>query len=196
MWMFLLLLAAAPFWQEKPIAEWNDIQLAEFLNDSPWAHAATGAGKIPGPPVQTYLARGHLADRAVAERVRRVALRRKQTGEDALAEEYRLWFEDNRTAQVIVAIRAGNLLAFSEEAEIRRMQDNSAMRSGKVKVKMSGYFPPTANDPYLRMAFPREIISPGEKFLDFDLYLPGVAGPFRTVQFVVQDLIVDGKADY
>ena len=195
MWMFLLLLAAAPFWQEKPIAEWNDIQLAEFLNDSPWAHAATGAGKIPGPPVQTYLASGHLAEQAVTERARRVALRRKQT-EDALAEEYRLWFEDNRTTQVIVAIRAGNLLGFSEEGEIRRMQDSSAMRSGKVKVKMSSYFPPTANDPYLRMAFPREIISSGEKFLDFELYLPGIAGPFRTVQFVVQDLMVDGKADY
>jgi hypothetical protein len=35
MWMLLLLLAATPFWQEKPPAEWNDLQIAQFLNDSP-----------------------------------------------------------------------------------------------------------------------------------------------------------------
>ncbi len=196
MWMLLLWLAVAPFWQEKPVAEWNDIQLAQFLNDSPWAHAATGTGKVQGPPVQTYLASGHLVEQALTERNRRAALRRKQAAEDTLAEEYRAWFEDNRASQVILAIRAGNLLGFSEEAEIRHMQETSAMRSGKVKVKMSGYFPPTDNDPYVRMAFPREIVAPGEKFLDFDLYLPGIAGPFRAVEFAVQDLIVDGKPDY
>ena len=194
--MLLLWLAVAPFWQEKPVAEWNDIQLAEFLNDSPWAHAAASAGTVQGPPVQTYLASGHLAEQAITERNRRAALRRKQTTEDALAEEYRAWFEDNRGSQVIVAIRVGTPTGFSEESEIRHMQENSAMRSGKTKVKMSSYFPPTANDPYVRMAFPREIVAPGEKFLNFDLYLPGIAGPFRTVEFVVQDLVVDGKADY
>jgi len=199
MWMFLLWLAVAPFWQEKPVAEWNDIQLAQFLSDSPWAHAATGAGKVPGPPVQTYLASGHLVEQAVTERARRVALRRKQTTEDALAEEYHAWFEDNRASQVILAIRVGNPTGFSEEGEIRHMQENSAMRFGRVKVKMSSYFPPTANDPYVRMAFPRDILvqsAQPEKFLDFDLYLPGIASPFRTVEFAVQDLIVDGKADY
>ena len=73
------------------------------------------------------------------------------------------------------------------------------MRSGRVKVKMSSYFPPTTNDPYLRLAFPREIVvqaAQPEKFLDFDLYLPGIAGPFRTVEFVTHDLEIDGKADY
>ena len=194
--MFLVLLAATPFWQEQPVAEWNDIQLAQFLNDSPWAHPATTTGKVQGPPLQTYLASGHLAEQAVTERARRVALRRKQTPEDALAEEYHAWFEDNRGSQVILAIRVGTPTGFSEEAEIRRMQDNSAMRSGKVKVKMSSYFPPTANDPYVRMAFPREIITAGEKFLNFELYLPGIAGAFRTVEFTVQDVSVDGKADY
>jgi hypothetical protein len=196
MWMFLLLLVAAPFWQEQPVAQWNDIQLAQFVNDSPWAHAATGSGKVQGPAVQTYLATGHLVEQAVAERARRAALRRKSTEEDALAEEYRAWFEDNRASQVILAIRVGNPPGFSEEAEIRKMQENSAMRSGKGKVKMSSYFPPTANDPYVHMAFPREMVSEGEKFLDFELYLPGISGPFRTVEFVIQDLKVDGKEDY
>lgn len=195
MWMFLLLLAAAPFWQEKPVAAWNDIQLAQFLNDSPWAHAAVTAGRVQGPPVQAYLASGHLVEQAVDESARRRALRRKQAPEDALAEEYHAWFEDNRASQVILAIRVGTPLAFSEENEMRRMQDASAMRYGHVKVKMSSYFPPTANDPYLRMAFSRDILtqaSAPEKFLDFDLYLPGVGGAFRTVQFAMEDL----KGDY
>jgi hypothetical protein len=45
------------------------------------------------------------------------------------------------------------------------------------------------------MAFPREILtqaSTAEKFLDFDLYLPGVSGVFRTTQFAMEDL----KGDY
>ena len=59
------------------------------------------------------------------------------------------------------------------------------MRYGRVKVKMSSYFPPTENHPYVSMAFPREILTQAtapEKFLDFELYLPGVAPPFRTAQ--------------
>ena len=78
--MFLLLLAAAPFWQEKPVAEWNDIQLAQFLNDSPWAHAAAGATKVQALPVQAYLASGHLVEQAVDERARRAALAQTHRG--------------------------------------------------------------------------------------------------------------------
>ena len=70
------------------------------------------------------------------------------------------------------------------------------MRSGNVKVKMSGYFPPNPNDPFVRFAFPRSIIQASEKVLGFDLYLPGITTPFRTVEFVVADLIADGKPDY
>ncbi len=197
MWILLLVLAMAPFWQETPVAEWNDVQLAQFLNDSPWAHAALSAGNVKGPLVQTYLASGHLAEQAVTERNRRAALRRKQAPEDALAEEYRAWFEDNRTTNVILAVRVGDLTAFSAEGEIRHMQETSAMRSGKTRVKISSYFPPTEHDPYLRLAFPREIVVPGEKFLDFELYLPGVGSAFRTVEYSIRDLTsADGKSDY
>jgi hypothetical protein len=196
MWMFLLLFAAAPFWQEKAPAEWSDIQIAQFLNDSPWAHAAKGAaGKLQGAPVPAYLASSKLAEQVEKERNRRAALRRKQA-EGPLAEEYRFWFEDNRAEHVILAVRVGTPTGFSEEGEIRRMQEESAMRSGNVKVKMSGYFPPNANDPYVRFAFPRNIIQASQKYLGFDLYLPGITTPFRTVEFAVDDLLVDGKPDY
>ena len=195
MWMLLLFLAAVPFWQEKAPSEWSDIQIAQFLNDSPWAHATKASGKVVGPPLQTYLASSRMAQQAEQERNRRAALRRK-TEESPLAEEYRFWFEDNREEQVILAVRVGNPIAFSEQGEIRRMQDDSGMHSGNIKVKMSSYFPPSATDPYVHFAFPRNIIQPSEKYLEFDLYLPGVVSPFRTVQFTVADLAVDGKPDY
>ncbi|HEV2201231.1 MAG TPA: hypothetical protein VGR73_15545 [Bryobacteraceae bacterium] len=196
MWIFLLWLAAAPFWQEKPPAEWNDIQLAQFLNDSPWAHAAVGTGKVQGPPVQTYLVSARPMEQAERERNRRVALRRKPGSEDVLGEEYRAWFEDNRAGQVMLAVRVGTPPAFSDESEIRKMQENCALRSGRVRVKMSSYFPPSMNDPYLHLAFPRNAVVESEKYLDFELYLPGISGPFRAVEFVLHDLAVDGRLEY
>lgn len=196
MWMLLVWLAVAPFWQEKQPAEWSDIQLAQFLYDSPWAHAATGTGQVQGPPVQCYLASAKPVEEALAERNRRAALRRKPGPEDVLAEEYRVWFEDNRAGQVIVAVRVGTPPAFSNEGEIRRMQEDSALRSGRARAKMSSYFPPSMNDPYVRMAFPRSAIVESEKYLDFELYLPGVPGPFRTVMFAMHDLAVDGRLEY
>jgi hypothetical protein len=196
MWMLLLLLAATPFWQEKPPAEWNDLQIAQFLNDSPWAHAAKGNGKVTGAPVQAYLAGSQFVERVVKERNRRAALRRKETAEGALAEEYRFWFEDNRKEQVILAVRVGTPIAFSDEREVRRMQEDSTMHSGNVSVKMSGYFPPSANDPYVHIAFPRNIIQAAEKLLSFELYLPGIASPYRSVDFLPSEMMTDGKPDY
>jgi hypothetical protein len=125
-----------------------------------------------------------------------VALRRKPGSEDVLAEEYRVWLEDNRAGQVILAVRAGTPPAFSEEGEIRKMRESCAMRSGRVRVKMSSYFPPSMNDPYVRMAFPRNAVVESEKYLDFELYLPGVPGPFRAVEFVLHDLAVEGRLEY
>jgi hypothetical protein len=40
------------------------------------------------------------------------------------------------------------------------------------------------------------VVVESEKYLDFDLYLPGVSGPFRTVEFVLHDLAVDGRLEY
>ena len=196
MWMLLLLLTATPFWQEKAPAEWNDIQIAQFLNDSPWAHPAKADGKVVGSPVPAYIASSQFVEQVEKERNRRAALRRKQTTEGALAEEYGFWFEDNRKDQVILTVRVGNSIAFSDEREIRRMQESSALHSGNVRAKMSSYFPPSASDPYLHMAFPRSIIKPAEKYLSFAIYLPGIASPFRTVDFVASELITDGKPDY
>ena len=200
-WLALvLLLFAEPFWQTRPPSEWNDIELAQFLADSPWAQMAAPPGKTgTAPAVQIYLATAGPVQRAVAERNRRLALRRsddaKVAAEDPLGEEFAAWFADNRAEQIIVAARIGNNNAFSSESETRHMQQDSAMDLGRYKVKMSGYFPPTRSDPHLYLAFPRGQVSPADKTVTFELYLPGVSGPFRTVQFKVKDLLVNGKLE-
>jgi hypothetical protein len=196
-WLGLLLLVFAElFWQSKPPAEWNDVELAQFLADSPWAQMAAAPGKTgTAPAVQIYLATAGPIERAVEERNRRIALRQsKAATESLLGEEFAAWFADNRAEHVIVAARVGNNSAFSSESETRHLQD-SAMDLGRFKVKMSSYFPPTVSDPHLYLAFPRGQASPADKSVAFELYLPGVSGPFRTVQFKVKDMLVDGKLE-
>jgi hypothetical protein len=68
------------------------------------------------------------------------------------------------------------------------------MRVGRKKYKMTGHFPPTQNDVYLRMAFPRQVLE-SDKSVVFELYVPGLTPPFRTVEFRVKDMIVKGKLE-
>jgi hypothetical protein len=68
------------------------------------------------------------------------------------------------------------------------------MRVGRKRFKMSGYFPPSPGDPYLRLAFPREVTS-SDKILTFDLYLPGVPIPFRKAEFTLKDMLWKGKLE-
>ncbi len=194
-WLIALLAFAGPFWLEKPASEWTDIQLSQFFADSPWARMTTAAGKNAlGPPVAVYIASAGPAGQAERERERRLQLRRKQST-DTLAEEYHAWFEQYRPTEVILAIRVGNSAAFSDAAEIRRMEEGCWMRTPRGRVKVTAHFPPSSRDPYLRVAFPRSYVNAEEKTLGFDLYLPGVTGPIREVQFSLKDIMVDGKPD-
>ncbi len=74
------------------------------------------------------------------------------------------------------------------------MEEDSVMHVGRKKIKMTGHFPPTATDPYLRLAFPRQV-SPTDKSVSFELYLPGVPNPFREAEFKVKDMVVNGKLE-
>ena len=47
--------------------------------------------------------------------------------------------------------------AFSDNRETRQMEQECVMRVGRKKLKMTGHFPPSPGDPYLRLAFPREV---------------------------------------
>jgi hypothetical protein len=191
-----LLLMAAPFWESQPPAQWTDAQLEDLLADSPWAQIAPGPGKS-APPVSVRLATAAPIQQAEKEIVRRAELRRKpgpKAEEDSAAAEYRLWLEDNRATQIVLAIRMSTNQGLLDDREVRRMEDESVMRVGKQKIKMSGHFPPTAADPFLRLAFPRQV-QLSDKTLAFDLYLPGVSAPFRTVEFKLKDMLVGGKLE-
>jgi len=207
MWLALsLLLFAEPFWQIKPPTEWNDIELSQFLSDSPWAQMAAEPGKAKvgknageGQVVQVYLATAAPIAKAVAERERRAELRRpgtaKTLADDPMSEERSVWFADNREGHIIVAARVGLNDAFSDAAETRRLEQDSVMELSRRSVKLSAYFPPTRSDPYLYLAFPREPAASSGKTVTFELYLPGVPVPYRIVVFTVKDMLVDGKLE-
>lgn len=196
-WLTILSVLAQAYWQSKTPAEWNDLELARFLADSPWAQMATPSAKAGSyPPIPVYLATAEPVQKAVAERARRIALRRPNAkGTDALREEFEAWFADNRADHVILAARVGNNEAFTSESEMREMKQGCVLDLGRIKVKMSAYFPPTSSDPYLYLAFPRVALTSSDKNIGFDLYLPGVPGPFRRIDFKIKDMQVDGKLE-
>ncbi len=195
-WLTILSVLVQAYWQSKAPADWNDLELARFLVDSPWAQMAAPSAKGGSfPPIAVYLATAGPVQKAVAERARRIALRRPNAANDFLREEFEAWFADNSAGHVILAARVGNNEAFTSEPEMRRMKQDSVLDLGRARLKMSGYFPPTSRDPYLYLAFPRAPATVAEKSVGFDLYLPGVPGPFRRADFKIRDMLVDGKLE-
>jgi hypothetical protein len=207
LWLVVaLLFLADPFWQTKPPMEWTDVELSQILADSPWAQMAVQPGKAQvgknagqGQLVQVFLVTAAPIAKAVAERERRIELRRpgtaKALADDPLSEERSIWLSDNREGHVIVAARVGDNNAFSSGQETRRMEQDTAMDLGRLRVKVSAYFPPTRTDPHLYLAFPRQPVTDSDKIVTFELYLPGVPGPYRTVTLKVKDMLVDGKPE-
>jgi hypothetical protein len=206
-WLALAaLLFIDPFWQTKPVREWTDAELAQFLADSPWAQMVAQPGKPQGGKnssegrlVQVYLATAGPIVRALAERDRRQELRRpgitKTLAEDPLSQERALWFDDHRAGYIIVAARVGNNSGFSIEKETSRMEQESVLEAGRTQVKVSATFPPTQTDPHVYLAFLREPVAASDKDLSFALYLPGVPVPYRTVTFKIKDMMLDGKLE-
>jgi len=191
-----LFLFADPYWVSKAPAEWTDAQLAALLTSSPWAQAVRGPG-ANAPPVEVFLATAAPIELAAKERDRRIQARRRPgpvPPESPAITEYRLWLEDNRATQIIVAVAIQSNKGFLDEREVRRMEDECIMRVGKKKIKMTGSFPPSEADPYLRLAFPRQV-ELSDKTLYFDLYLPGVPAPFRSAEFALKDMVVAGKLE-
>jgi hypothetical protein len=193
-WFALLLLFAGAFWEDKPPKEWSDVELRALLTESPWAHMAGATASSGTQPVVMYLATAGPMEKAEAERDRRAKLKKPTSEPDEMAAEYRAWLDENRATQIVLAIRVGNPSEYSQEKETHQMEEESVMRVGRRKFKMTGHFPPSANDPYLRLAFPREV-KPADKTVTFELYVPGVAIPFRSVEFTVKDLMVSGKLE-
>ena len=183
--LFILLpLSAPPFWEAKLPAEWTDEQVQELLSDSPWAQPAQNPLEEGGVPA--YLATARPIQEAERELLRRAT---KQTAEeDESAEEYRAFLRENQGKCIILAVR---LPGWNAQAEAKKMEEESVLKVGRKKYKMAGHFPPTPADPYLRLVFPRAIQT-SDKAFSFELYLPWVPGPYRTVEFRMKDLTYKG----
>jgi len=193
----MLLMLSASFWETKAPADWTEEELLRLFTDSPWAQMAAGASQVEshGAAVQVYLATAGPMQEAERERQRRYVRKSNRPVEESpMDTEYRLWLEDNRATQIVLAIRIPRTKDFDAAGQTKRMEEESIMRVGRRKYKTTGHFPPTANDVYLRLAFPRQVTG-SDKSLEFDLYLPGVTPPFRTVEFRVKDMIVKGKLE-
>jgi len=68
------------------------------------------------------------------------------------------------------------------------------LKVGRKKYKITGQFPPTPMDPYLRLVYPREV-GPNDKSLVFELYLPGVGRTYQIVEFRMKELLYRGKPE-
>jgi len=151
--------------------------------------------------VRVFFATAPIMEQAERERLRRAQLKSPPKNANApvpepdpLAEEYREWLEANRASQIVVALSIPNLTVFSDEREVRRMEEESYLQVGRKKIKMTGHFAPSSGDPYLRLAFPREV-RPSDKSIVLQLYLPGIAIPYRQAEFFVKEMIVNGKLE-
>ena len=78
--------------------------------------------------------------------------------------------------------------------ELKRMEDECVMMVGRKKVNIAGHFPPVANDPVLRLVFPREVQATDKKIV-FRLYIPGIQFPDRELDFSVKEMICHGKLE-
>ena len=191
-WLAFALMFAAPFWESKAPADWTEAELIQMFTDSPWAQTLSGPANAPA--VAAYLATAAPMEQAEHERDLRYKRKRPQAAPDPMAEEYRAWLEENRATQIVLAIPVPDAKAFADSQDTRRMEEEGVMRVGRKKIKMTGHFPPSAGDPFLRLAFPREVTA-SDKTITFELYLPGIPIPFRTVEFRVKDMIVRGKLE-
>jgi len=191
--VILCALLAAPFWESKAPRDWTDAELSEMLNSSPWAQAATAEGIIRQPGIQTYLSSALPMQEAEAERVRRLKIRNRSY-EPPDTGEYLEFLKRQRDESIVLTISFPDLNQLADAVEAKRMEEECFMKIGRKKYKMTGHFRPAPGDPYLRLVFPR-VVGPKDKIIRFDLYLPGAPDPYRTVEYVVKELVYKGKPE-
>ena len=191
--ILLCALLAAPFWESKAPHDWTDAELSEALHSSPWAQPATAEGILRPPGVQTYLSSAVPMEEAEAEVRRRDQIRNHSTC-PVETDEYREYLKSQKEKPIVLTIYFPDPNALADGVESKRMEEESIMKIGRKKYKMTGHFPPAPDDPYLRLVFPRAI-GPKDKTVQFDLYLPGVGDPFRTVEYPIKDMVYRGKLE-
>jgi hypothetical protein len=179
-----LALVAAPFWETKPPEQWSEEQLLRLLTDSPWSQGVEKTGKV------AFLATAQ----PMRDAERELARRRKGQGAGAGDSEYAEFLSQDSGKSIVLAVAYPDQRPLADAAEARKMEEESILRIGRKKHHMTGHFPPTPSDPYLRMVFPREV-GPNEKSLVFELYLPGTGSGYGMAEFRLKELVYRGKAE-
>jgi hypothetical protein len=179
----LLFFLAQPFWETKPPEKWSDEEIDTVRHASPWVQA-TGRD----PDFLVYLATAAPIEEAEAE----LRLRTKHPLDEP-DPDYIDFLRLNRDKVIVLAI-PWNLNRFGNEAEQKRMEDESVMAIGRKKYPLVGHFPPSRLDPVLRLVFPREV-KPTDKSVQFQFYLPGVSFPQREHEFRIKDLMYHEKLE-
>jgi hypothetical protein len=191
--MHVLVAAAlftAPFWETKAPHEWSKQELRKMVEDSPWAQIAEAPRRGLAPGVQVYLASATPVREAEAE-----LARRGNVPSDLLREEYEAFLREAGGKSIVLAIYVPDASRVAEGEEARRMQEDSVLKTGRQSLRMTGHFPPTSSDPFLRLIFPRPQTAGGNR-LTFEIYVPGIPAPYRSVEFRLKDLTYKGKPDY
>jgi hypothetical protein len=192
--LLLILALADAFWETKPPEQWSPGEVNRLLTQSPWGQMmgvpAQSAREASASQVQVYLASA--APAREAEKMQRRFS--KRAASDPLYEEYIAFLEEDAGKSIILSIRMNDRSGMESGAETGRMEEMSTLRAGKAKLKLSGHFPPSSSDPYLRLVFPRQIPEDA-KSLVFEVYLPGIPLPHRRVQFDLKEMKFRGKLE-
>jgi len=181
----IVLLLAQPFWEIKSPRDWTEDELERMFMDSPWTAAAEGR-----PPVQVYLASAAPMREAESERARR----RGMAQATALQEEYATFLSENQGKVIVLAVRLLVPSDLADAAESKRMEEECVLKAGRTKLKLTGHFPPTPSDPWLRLVFPRPS-GALDRSLVFELYLPGVPHPYRNVELPIRPMMYKGRPE-
>jgi hypothetical protein len=187
--VLLWALLAAPYWESKTPREWTERELSDMLNSSPWARAATAEGILRAEGVQTYLASALPMREAETE-----AIRRGRMAKSPEAEEFDELLKHQKRGAIVLLVSFPDPNKLADGREAKRMEEECVMKVGRKKYKITGHFPPTPSDPYLRLVFPRAA-GPADKTIEFSLYLPGATPPYRIAEYVVKELMYRGKLE-
>lgn len=191
--LLLAMLLAPPFWESKSPREWSDEDLLQLLTNSPWAQTTAFRDNAQLP---VYLCAAKPMREAEEEMLRRYTTKNptKPAPDMGSRNEYLAYLEENPGKSIIIAVREPNLKALAEAAEVKQMEEESRLKAGGKTYRVTGYFPPAPTDPVLRIVFPRPPATVKE--LNFELYIPGVTGPYRQANFRLKDLTYRGQLEY
>lgn len=182
------LLAADPYWVTKECSQWSEEELELFLSDSPWARQAEAVAMrgAKGTASRTFLATA-TPMRIAEQEWRRRRIPKDLRENDGAWQEYQEFLEKDAAKFLILAVAIPKQAAMDAK-EMAEMENQSTLRVGKKKIKMSGYFPASESDPFTRLIFARAGVE-GAKELVFELYVPGDGGGnFREAIYVAKEM--------